>query len=414
MSAAPGPVRHGPEPIGLHLTAATLRYWSSLSACMLSSGGSLSWSPELAARAAAFTRASAVAHDADPLAVPRAVEQAARDRLALFLRGVRRYRRHRAVRLPAEPPTLWREGAMRLLDYGASDLAARGGPVLLLVPSLINRAYVMDLATGRSFARALAAAGWRPLLVDWGAPGPAEQGFATADYVARRLAPALSIAAALGRGGCGVIGYCLGGLLALGAARARPDLVRFLVLLASPWDFHRVPGWARRARAGAPMLDRVISALGQAPPELVHLLTFGIDPFRALAKFERLARDDDATIERSLFVELEDWANDGVALTAEVAREVLIDWHGANAPMLGAWSALPGPRPLDGLGMPILAVVPEHDKIVPAVSALALAGAAPHAQFLMPRLGHVGMMSSTRAPKLVWQPLAAWMAANAP
>ena len=33
-------------------------------------------------------------------------------------------------------------------------------------------------------------------------------------------------------------GYCMGGLLTLAAALRRPDLVRGLALLATPWDFH--------------------------------------------------------------------------------------------------------------------------------------------------------------------------------
>ena len=56
---------------------------------------------------------------------------------------------------------------------GCSTTARPGGAPLLAVPSLINRAYVLDLAPGRSLLRYLAAQGLRPLLVDWGAPGDA-------------------------------------------------------------------------------------------------------------------------------------------------------------------------------------------------------------------------------------------------
>ena len=42
-----------------------------------------------------------------------------------------------------EPPTLWSAGATRLLDYGPARR-----PPLLVVPSLINRAYILDLAPG--------------------------------------------------------------------------------------------------------------------------------------------------------------------------------------------------------------------------------------------------------------------------
>ena len=56
-----------------------------------------------------------------------------------------------------------------------------------MVPSLINRAYILDLAPETSLLRYLAAAGMRPLLVDWGSPGAVERGFGLTEYIAGRL-----------------------------------------------------------------------------------------------------------------------------------------------------------------------------------------------------------------------------------
>ena len=53
---------------------------------------------------------------------------------------------------------------------------------MLVVPSLINRAYILVLAPGRSALRWLAAQGLRPILMDWGAPGPAEARFGLETY----------------------------------------------------------------------------------------------------------------------------------------------------------------------------------------------------------------------------------------
>ena len=62
---------------------------------------------------------------------------------------------------------LWRGGAARLLDYGRGAAV----PAVLIVPSLINRHYILDLLRERSFVRYLAAQGLRPLVLDWGEPG---------------------------------------------------------------------------------------------------------------------------------------------------------------------------------------------------------------------------------------------------
>ena len=67
----------------------------------------------------------------------------------------------------ADPPVLWHEGH----DAAARLRAAPAAPPVLVVPSLINRAYILDLAPGKSLLRFLAGQGLRPLLVDWGAAG---------------------------------------------------------------------------------------------------------------------------------------------------------------------------------------------------------------------------------------------------
>ena len=97
--------------------------------------------------------------------------------------GIAAYRRHAWHRTLTDPPTIWSEGGTRLLDYGQDNHAL---PVLF-VPSLINRAYVLDLAEGHSMLRWLARQGVRPLLLDWGWPGEVERRFTLTDYVAGRM-----------------------------------------------------------------------------------------------------------------------------------------------------------------------------------------------------------------------------------
>jgi len=62
-----------------------------------------------------------------------------------------------------EPPVAWRRGAARLLDY--SSTADDGFPILV-APSLINRAYILDLSKKCSLMRHLADFVFRPYLLD--------------------------------------------------------------------------------------------------------------------------------------------------------------------------------------------------------------------------------------------------------
>ena len=139
---------------------------------------------------AARIAASLAAGRHPPEAFAAAVERRLQARELALLRGILAYRRHPFRRAMPPVPALWAEGGSRLLDYGGGP----GAPVALVVPSLINRAEVLDLLPEASMLRHLATAGVRPLLLDWGAPGAVERRFSLTDYIAGRLERALAAA----------------------------------------------------------------------------------------------------------------------------------------------------------------------------------------------------------------------------
>ena len=255
-------------------------------------------------------------------------------RAKFCLDGLEAYRRHPYRRSDEAPPVLWREGTTRLLDYGGDT----AGPVILVVPSLINRFYVLDLLPERSFLRHLAGRGLRPLVVDWGAPGSKERGFDLTDYVAERLESAFEAALRLSGAPIGIAGYCMGGLFALALALRRPDQTACLALLATPWDFHAArTQQARFSGLIADCLPLLHDEQGTLPVEVIQSLFFMLDPFSAERKFTRFAALDPTGDEARAFVALEDWVNDGVPLAAAVARDCARSWYGDNEPARGQW-----------------------------------------------------------------------------
>ena len=321
------PLRRGPRPLPLHLNLAFLR--SALAAGTIpGTSGWPSWSAgwpiskdgqtEAARIAAALTASGETAERLRAAVLTRLLRE---DRA--LIAGIAAYRRHPYRRTLPDPPAVWSEGDTRLLDFGGR------GPRVLFVPSLINRATVLDLAPGRSMLRFLAQNGARPLLLDWGWPGPAERRFGLTDYIAGRLERAL----AAQRTPVVLAGYCMGGLLALAAALRRPDRVRALALIATPWDFHAsASGRAAAAAALLPGLEPIMEATGTLPTDLLQTLFAGLDPFGIAQKYRAFARLDPASERAGLFVALEDWLNDGVPLAALLPRVVL---HEAAAGHIG-------------------------------------------------------------------------------
>ena len=363
----------------------------------------LAWRPELKASGAELERSlGGVTFES----FGRAVAAELHARSERLIDGIERYRNHPYRRALVDPPVVWREGSSRLLDYG---LRGAGAPVLV-VPSLINRAYILDLMAEKSLLRHLAAAGLRPLLLDWGAPGAIERNFDLTDYVAGRLERALDRSLALAGGPLAVMGYCMGGNLALALALRRMREVRALVLLATPWDFHAErPEQGHLLGALAPQLGRAFAKLGEIPVDVLQTLFASLDPLLALRKFSRFGTIDPESAAAREFVALEDWLNDGVPLALAVALVCLGEWYGANATARGQWKIAERAVRPEELTLPTLVVVPAQDRIVPPGSARALAERLPGADLVAPALGHIGMVVSKEAPSLVWRPLTDWL-----
>lgn len=327
-----------------------------------------------------------------PLFLSIAAEVTAGDtaQLARVLAGVRRYQAHDAVRTLPPMPEVARMGSVCLRDYGGS------GPTVVAVPSLINPPYVLDLAAGNSLLRWLATQGLRLMLVDWGTPGAEELGLDLEGYVAQRLVPLI--------GGLpappALLGYCLGGTLALAAAALVP--VTRLALLAAPWHF---TGYGDDARAGMAVLwesiQPIAAALGSVPMELLQPAFWQLDPAALVAKYARLADADPAAM--TAFAALEDWANAGPPLPLGVAASLFERLYAADLPGRGDWHV--GTKRIDpaALGVPVIDIVSTVDRIVPATAA---AGVGARLEL---DLGHVGMVVGSRARAQLWEPLAAWL-----
>jgi polyhydroxyalkanoate synthase len=357
----------------------------------------------LAARAAELQSELAAAN---PEALGHAVTIEGLRRLERLLTGIERYRRHPWRRDVTDPPAVWTEGSSALRDYGGV------GPAVLFVPSLINKAYILDLSERHSLLRWLAGQGVNPWLLDWGHPGAAERGFTLDDYIAGRLVRAFDAVAELTGGPVTVAGYCMGGLLALGLAQLRAGRVTGLALMATPWDFHA--GDAVRAKALAatlPLLEPRLTLFGALPVDSLQMLFAGLDPWGIQRKFESFAafKPDDARA--ALFVALEDWLNDGVPLAAPVARECIQGWYGENRPAQNRWTVAGKPLRPDLLNIPAIALIPANDRIVPPESAGALAAALPSCHHLAVEAGHIGMVVGSGMKTSVWTELRDWIAA---
>ncbi len=233
---------------------------------------------------------------ADPARLARALTEEGQRRLDQFLTGALAYRHQGPSTQRRDQPTLWSAGTTRLLDYRTSVADQATAPRLLVIPSLINRFYILDLEPETSFLRYLAEAGLQPFVIDWDAPGALERSFTLSDYIADRLLQAYRAVQAQPGGPIILVGYCMGGLLALALAQLllrspQPSNLAGLALLATPWDFHaEQTGQAAMVAAMGQQMEPVMSILGELPVDLLQGFFSLLDPFQVLRKFQNFAR----------------------------------------------------------------------------------------------------------------------------
>ncbi len=311
--------------------------------------------------------------------------------------------------------TVHRENKWRLLRYRARPQGLAWSTPVLLIPSMINRHYVLDLMPGKSFVEYLVAQGHDVYIIDWGTPGPEDRYLTFDDICDRYIARALRVATKISRQPrAHVMGYCMGGTLAVIHTAVRPRRVASLLALAAPIDFHDdglLSVWTRSKGFSVGDLTR---GMGNVPWPLMQLSFHMLRPTLNLSKSVRLldrAWDDEFL---DGFFASERWGNDNVSFPGAAYRTYIEQLYRGNALIDGSFS-LSGQRvDLQRIKCPTLAVTFTHDHIVPTRSAAILAdrvGADDVTHWDCPG-GHVGAMISRHASTGLWPRLAGWWQAH--
>ena len=188
--------------------------------------------------------------------------------LANFYRGIKAYRHHPYRRRPADHPILWQQGDCKLHDFGPET----GWP-LFVIPSLINRAHILDLLPNASVLRYLSARGMRPLLLDWGDDAALNPNLGLEEIILDRIQPALDTLIHITRKRPLLLGYCMGGTLATALACLNPKRLAGLALLATPWQFTDGKKPLFFPSMGKDVLASLTGSVGGAPVDLIQGLS---------------------------------------------------------------------------------------------------------------------------------------------
>lgn len=301
------------------------------------------------------------------------------------------------------------ENKWRLLRYQPRPEGIAHPVPILMVPSLINRHYVLDLMPGKSFVEWLVAEGFDVWIIDWGTPGPEDRYVTFEDVVVTAIGRALRKASrASPTRRAHVLGYCLGGTLAAIHAAVNPEPLESLVLLAAPLGFSDEGLLTRWTQTRSFDVKALVRGLGIVPWQLMQGAFHLLKPTLPLAKGVTLL--DRAWNDRFLdgYLALETWANDNVSLPGRFYVTYIEDLYRADGLVEGTFRLAGELVRLDRIRCPTLAVSFAHDHIVPEASAAVavdLIGADMCAHWPLPG-SHIGGVTSRGASKSLWPALA--------
>ncbi len=327
---------------------------------------------------------------------------------------------HKLAALQSGPPAavaqtpsevVYTENKLRLLRY-RSENRVHPSPILL-VPSIINRYYILDLKPGRSLAGFLVARGYDVWIVDWGVPGPEDRFVTLDEHIDGHLRECVGVVLdETGRNSLTLLGYCIGGVLASIFSALHSETVRNLVTLTTPIDFHDdglLSLWARREHFP---VDRLVEAYGNMPAWLLGASFKLLSPTSDLANtwtlWERL--DDPARLDD--FRALNRWVEDNVSVAGEAYRKFVVDCYQENLLVQNRMRINGRTVNLGDIRAPLLNVVAQRDHIAPCGSAAVLNELAGSRDATLLSLdgGHIGAIVGRDAVEDFWPRLDAWLA----
>lgn len=308
---------------------------------------------------------------------------------------------------------VYARGGMKL--YRFEPAVRRHRTPILFVYSLINRYYILDFLPGRSLIEFMTNQGFDVYAIDWGTPGPVEQDLTWDDLLggfveaAKRWVLKIS-----GADDLTIYGYCMGGTMALAAAALFPGGVRNFVAQAVPVDFRHGGIFTTWTDPEYFDVDAMVDAYGNVPIDLMESGFSMMAPIQRVSKwFEVFRRLDDKEFVTS-FLAMEHWAADNVPFPGEVYRQYIRDCYQENNLFEGRM--IVGRRRVDlgEIRCPLLALVADKDTIAPPASTEGLLGVISSTDKTLLRfpVGHIGLSTSSKGPKVIWPKVAEWLAAH--
>ena len=216
----------------------------------------------------------------------------------------------------------WSQDRIELYRYDAPDDAPPDRPPVLIVYSVINRSYILDLCEGNSFVQHLLDAGLDVWMIEWNGAVQGDRHTTLDDCIERGIGGCVEqIVAATGRPRVALFGHCIGGTLGAMYAALHPERVERFLLLTAPFAAGESGVVALATDPAVFDVDAIVDQHGHMPAKLIRYTFVALKPWYELMKWKMFVEGlaDEAVMDR--FAVVDRWANDNVDIPGEVFRK---------------------------------------------------------------------------------------------
>jgi polyhydroxyalkanoate synthase subunit PhaC len=307
--------------------------------------------------------------------------------------------------------TIYAEGPLKLHHFLPQTDSVYRVP-LLIVTSLVNQPYILDLVPGQSMVEYLVKNGYDVYMIEWGRLRREHSHLTVEDHVMKKLPACVEhVLRHSGAEELSLNGYCMGGLLSLLYLMLHPKApVKNLVCMATPVNGHGME--SLRAWMGEDFdEDGMIEQFGNVPGEWIQNALRALRPFGKLSGNLMLLNniDNPDTVKSNL--RMGKWDNDNLPFPGETFRQMVREFLRGNKLVSGEWIVGGQRMNLGKIKVPLLHLLAQDDHITPYTSSsdlIKLAGSRDKTELIV-KGGHVGLVAGRGAELRMWPSLDAWL-----
>ena len=303
------------------------------------------------------------------------------------------------------------KGRFNLLHY-RSNLPIIHKTPLLVVGSLINRYYILDLLPNVSIIKNLQRQGFDIYATDWGTPKSFDKDLTLETYAEEYVKNAVEkVKEVTGSDKVSLLGYCWGGIFSLIYTSTHQENVKNLILHATPVDINKektiIENWTAHLNA-----DNLVDIFGNIPGWLINIGFLLRNPVEAMLKYPRYFSEPRSRDEIIQFFAIEMWLYDSRPIIGEVYRQIIDQVYRKNLLIKNKMKVGSDMINLKNITIPVLDIVGTKDDLVPPSSSTSVMDAigSTDKKLIEFPTGHVGLCIGTGAHEKLWPEVGRWIA----